>query len=185
MSLPAESVSTGLATAELSNSGSSVAWGAMYWQFTEDIDQVQADADGPLALQRKLFRRVNTDRGERLEPIQEVSQLRTGDRLRIQLVVTADRELDFVHLKDRRAAGLEPVEQLSRYRYSSGLGFYFNPTDLAVNFFFDELPRGTHTLEYDLFVTQEGDFSNGLSQIQCMYAPEFGAYSAGGRIEIE
>ncbi|MEL6668930.1 MAG: alpha-2-macroglobulin family protein, partial [Bacteroidota bacterium] len=173
MSLPAESVSTELATAELSNSGSSVAWGAMYWQFTEDIDQVQADADGPLALQRKLFRQVNTDRGERLEPIQEVSQLRTGDRLRIQLVVTVDRELDFVHLKDRRAAGLEPVEQLSGYRYSSGLGFYFNPTDLAVNFFFDELPRGTHTLEYDLFVTQEGDFSNGLSHIQCMYAPEF------------
>ncbi|MEM6396119.1 MAG: alpha-2-macroglobulin family protein [Bacteroidota bacterium] len=185
MSLPAESVSPDLAEVQLDNQGKSVSWGAIYWQYTEDIDKVQADADGPLALQRKIFRRVNTDQGERLEPITDATELRTGDRLRIQLVVTADRELDFVHLKDRRAAGLEPTEQLSGYRYRSGLGFYFNPTDLAVNFFFDQLPRGTHTLEYDLFVTQKGDFSNGLSQVQCMYAPEFGAYSEGERLVVD
>ena len=185
MQLPATFVSPSLATVELRNRGRSISWGAMYWQFTEDIDRVVADNEGPLGLDRRVFRMVNTDAGERLEAINEETELRTGDRLRVQLIVRSDREMDFVHLKDRRAASLEPTEQLSGYRYTSGLGYYFSPDDLAVHFFIDQLPRGTFTLEYDLFVSQEGDFSNGLSQIQCMYAPELVAYTSGGRLNVE
>lgn len=185
LQLPATSVSPSLATVDLRNRGRSLSWGAMYWQFTEDIDRVVADNEGPLGLDRRVARRVNTDAGERLEPITAETELRTGDRLRVQLIIRSDREMDFVHLKDRRAASLEPTEQLSGYRYSSGLGYYFSPDDLAVHFFIDRLPRGTFTLEYDLFVTQEGDFSNGLSQIQCMYAPELAAYTSGGRLLVE
>jgi len=106
--------------------------------------------------------------------------------------------MDFVHLKDMRAAGLEPyippvqttpwhhgtTVPLSGYRFQDGLGFYQSTSDLATNFFFDYLPKGTWVFEYPLVVNIAGDFSTGIATIQCMYAPEFSAHSQGGRIEI-
>jgi uncharacterized protein YfaS (alpha-2-macroglobulin family) len=89
-----------------------------------------------------------------------------------------------VHLKDQRAAGLEPINQLSGYRYQNALGYYESPRDAATNFFLSEVPRGTHVFEYRLRASQVGDFSGGLSQVQCLYAPEFGATSAGQRLRI-
>ncbi|MEM9836922.1 MAG: alpha-2-macroglobulin family protein, partial [Bacteroidota bacterium] len=185
MQLPADEVSDKLAEVALKNKGKRIAWGGLHWQFTQDIDAVQANPDNPLGLQRKLFRRVNTASGQRLVEITEKNPIQAGDRLVVKLVITADRDMEYVHLKDRRAAGLEPTEQLSRYRYEGGLGFYFSPDDLAVHFFFDYLPRGTYTLEYDTFVNHAGDFSNGLSVLQSMYAPEFSTYSAGSRLVVE
>ncbi|MEM6772663.1 MAG: hypothetical protein AAF597_18940, partial [Bacteroidota bacterium] len=111
--------------------------------------------------------------------------LKAGDRVTVRLILRSDRDLDFVHLKDRRAATFEPIEQLSGYRYTNGLGYYQAPGDLATNFFLDHLPKGTYTLEYDLFTTFSGSFSNGLGRVQCMYAPEFGANSGGARIVVE
>jgi uncharacterized protein YfaS (alpha-2-macroglobulin family) len=89
-----------------------------------------------------------------------------------------------VHLKDQRAAGLEPISQVSGYQYQNGLGYYESPRDAATNFFLSAAPRGTHVFEYRLRASQAGDFSGGLSQVQCLYAPEFGATSAGQRLRI-
>jgi len=96
--------------------------------------------------------------------------------------------MEFVHLKDMRAAGLEPYMEpsspLSGYRYQDGLGYYQSTTDLATNFFFDYLPKGTWVFEYPLVANNAGDFSTGIATIQCMYAPEFSAHSEGSRLEV-
>jgi uncharacterized protein YfaS (alpha-2-macroglobulin family) len=160
-----------------------VAWGALYWQYFEDIDKVTPAAT-PLSLERQLYREIRTASGPTLEKISLTTPLRVGDALIVRLVLRTDRELEYVHLKDQRAAGLEPTQQTSSYRYQNGLGYYESPRDAATNFFLSVVPRGTHIFEYRLRASQNGDFSGGLSQVQCLYAPEFGAHSAGQRLRI-
>jgi uncharacterized protein YfaS (alpha-2-macroglobulin family) len=160
-----------------------VAWGALYWQYFEDIDKVTPAAT-PLSLERQLYRETRTASGPTLEKISPTTPLRVGDALVVRLVLRTDRELEYVHLKDQRAAGLEPIQQTSGYRYQNGLGYYESPRDAATNFFLSAVPRGTHVFEYRLRASQTGDFSGGLSQVQCLYAPEFGAHSAGQRLRI-
>ena len=160
-----------------------VAWGALYWQYFEDIDQVTPAAT-PLSLERQLYRETRTAGGPVLEKLTPASPLKIGDALVVRLVLRTDRALEYVHLKDQRAAGLESIEQTSGYRYQNGLGYYESPRDAATNFFLSEVPRGTHVFEYRLRASQVGDFSGGLSQVQCLYAPEFGAHSAGQRLRV-
>ena len=163
--------------------GAGVAWGALYWQYFEDIDQVTPAAT-PLRLERQLYRETRTAGGPVLEKLTAATPLQVGDALVVRLVLRTDRALEYVQIKDQRAAGLEPIGQTSGYRYQNGLGYYESPRDAATNFFLGALPRGTHVLEYRLRASQAGDFSGGLSQAQCLYAPEFGANSAGQRLTI-
>ncbi|MBW3128789.1 alpha-2-macroglobulin family protein [Hymenobacter profundi] len=160
-----------------------VAWGALYWQYFEQIDKITPAATG-LQLTRQLFREQRTAGGPVVEPITATTPLRVGDVLVVRLVLRSDRDLEYVHLKDQRAAGLELMNQLSGYQYQSGLGYYENPRDAATNFFISYFPKGTHTFEYRLRAAQAGNFSGGLSQLQCLYAPEFSAHSAGQRVQI-
>ncbi|GAA4006258.1 alpha-2-macroglobulin family protein [Hymenobacter fastidiosus] len=160
-----------------------VAWGALYWQYFEQIDKITPAAT-PLQLERQLYREQRTTGGPVLERLTAATPLRVGDVLVVRLVLRADRDLEYVHLKDQRAAGLELIGQTSGYRYQSGLGYYESPRDAATNFFIGFFPKGTHTFEYRLRAAQSGDFSGGLSQLQCLYAPEFTAHSAGIRVQI-
>ncbi|WP_020570836.1 alpha-2-macroglobulin family protein [Neolewinella persica] len=185
ISVAGDQIDSGLATVKMKNKDNRLVWGGVYWQYTELAQKVEAANDGPLTLERELFRRIPTDDGIRLEPITADKPLNPGDRVTVRLILRSDRSLDYVHLKDRRAATFEPITQTSGYQYSSGLGYYFAPGDLATNFFIDHLPKGTYTLEYDLFTTYAGSFSNGLGRVQCMYAPEFGANTGGARIVVE
>ncbi|MGI4762466.1 MAG: alpha-2-macroglobulin family protein [Janthinobacterium lividum] len=159
------------------------AWGALYWQYFEDLDKV-TPAASPLSVERQLYRETRTAAGPQLARITATTPLRVGDALVVRLVLRTDRALEYVHLKDQRAAGLEPINQLSGYRYQAGLGYYESPRDAATNFFLSEVPRGTHVFEYRLRASQAGNFSGGLSQVRCLYAPEFGATSAGQRLAI-
>ncbi|UOQ53143.1 alpha-2-macroglobulin family protein [Hymenobacter cellulosivorans] len=161
-----------------------VAWGALYWQYFEQIDQVAAATTG-LQLERQLYREQRTAGGPVLEPLTAATPLQVGDVLVVRLVLRADRNLEYVHLKDQRAAGLELIGQTSGYRYQGGLGYYESPRDAATNFFISYFPKGTHTFEYRLRAAQSGNFSGGLSQLQCLYAPEFAAHSAGTRVRVE
>ena len=185
VNVAAGEVTEDLGKVEVKNPGNDLVWGGVFWQYTELARKVAAAADGPLTLERELFLRQPTDEGMRLVPITDQTPLSAGDRVTVRLILRSDRALDFVHLKDRRAATFEPIEQLSGYRYTNGLGYYQAPGDLATNFFLDHLPKGTYTLEYDLFATFSGTFSNGLGRVQCMYAPEFGANSSGARIVVQ
>jgi hypothetical protein len=103
----------------------------------------------------------------------------------MRIIITTDRDLEYVHLKDMRAACLEPVNVLSGYQWQDGLGYYQTTQDASTSFFFDRLPRGTFVLEYPVFVTTSGNYSNGISVLQCMYAPEFAAHSEGVRLHVE
>ncbi|NVO31069.1 alpha-2-macroglobulin family protein [Hymenobacter lapidiphilus] len=160
-----------------------VAWGALYWQYFEQLDKITPAATG-LQLERRLYREQRTAAGPVLEPLTPASPLRVGDVLVVRLVMRSDRDLEYVHLKDQRAAGLELIGQSSGYRYQGGLGYYESPRDAATNFFISYFPKGTHTFEYRLRAAQAGNFSGGLSQLQCLYAPEFTTHSAGTRVSI-
>lgn len=181
----AEDIDKGLGLVKLRNPDNQLVWGGIFYQYTELAAKVVASNDGPLSLERALFRSVATEEGIRLEPITADKALKAGDRVTVKLTLRTDRDLDYVHLKDRRAATFEPIGQLSGYQYAGGLGYYYAPGDLATNFFIDHLPKGVHYLEYDLFATYPGTFSNGLGRIQCMYAPEFGANTGGATIVVE
>ena len=167
----------------LAKSDAGVAWGALYWQYFEDVDRVTPAAT-PLSLERQLYRETRAAAGPVLEKLTAAAPLKVGEALVVRLVLRTDRALEYVHLKDQRAAGLEPIAQTSGYRYQNGLGYYESPRDAATHFFLGAVPRGTHVFEYRLRASQAGDFSGGLSQVRCLYAPEFGAHSAGRRLRI-
>ncbi|HSR39102.1 MAG TPA: hypothetical protein VLL95_09320, partial [Phnomibacter sp.] len=159
-------------------------WGAAYWQYFEELDKV-TEANTSLAISKKMMLQTQTDAGIVLKPIDNETALKTGDRITVCIEIRSDRQLEYVHLKDMRAACLEPLDQLSSYRWQGGLGYYQAPKDASMHFFISYLPKGTYVFEYPLVVTHEGNFSNGISTIQCMYAPEFSAHSASQRMEVK
>ncbi|MEL7533232.1 MAG: alpha-2-macroglobulin family protein, partial [Bacteroidota bacterium] len=165
----------------LQKANKELAWGAMYWQYFEQMDKIKF-ASTPLSVTRKLFKVENTADGEKL---METRAFSVGDKVRVVLEVRADRAMEYVHLKDQRAALFEPKDVLSQYTWQGGLGYYQSTRDLSTNFFIDYLPKGTYVLEYDLYATQSGNASQGISTLQCMYAPEFSAHSEGVRVEIK
>jgi uncharacterized protein YfaS (alpha-2-macroglobulin family) len=160
-----------------------VAWGALYWQYYEQLDRI-TPAKTPLSIEKDLFILKNTDSGPELQPLGETI-LKPGDKVTVRIVIRSDRDMEYVHLKDLRAAAFEPLNAISGYRYQGGLGYYESIRDASVNFFIDYLRKGTYVFEYEMNVTQKGEFSNGITSIQCLYAPEFSAHSQGVRVVVE
>lgn len=166
------------------NPGSNPAWGALYWQYFEQMDKITPH-ETPLKLEKKLFLVTSTDRGPVLEPVTGSMKLKPGDRLKVRIILRVDRDMDYVHMKDLRAAGTEPENVLSRHRNQDGLWYYESTKDAATHFFMERLPKGTFVFEYPLAVNLKGDFSAGITTIQCMYAPEFTSHSGGARLRVE
>jgi hypothetical protein len=160
------------------------AWGAVYWQYFEQLDKITGAAT-PLQLSKKIFVEKNTDKGPVLEPIAENAFIKVGDKIKVRIELRVDRDMEYVHMKDMRASCMEPVNVLSGYKWQGGLGYYESTKDASTNFFFNWLPKGTYVFEYPLFVTHAGSFSNGVTSIQCMYAPEFTSHSEGIRVNAE
>ena len=103
--------------------------------------------------------------------------------MRIELRV--DRDMEYVHMKDQRGSGTEPVNVLSRYRYQDGLGYYESTRDTATHFFMDYLPKGTYVFEYSTRIQHKGKYQTGMASIQCMYAPEFNSHSESFELEVK
>ncbi|GAA4113275.1 alpha-2-macroglobulin family protein [Aquimarina addita] len=179
-----EEIKPDMATAKITKKGKGIAWGALYWQYFENLDKITS-AETPLQLKKKLFLKENTDRGEEIKEITSKTILELGDLVRVRIELRSDRAMEFVHMKDMRASGLEPVNVISRYKYQDGLGYYESTKDASTNFFFDYLPKGVYVFEYDLRVNNKGAFSNGINTIQSMYAPEFSSHSEGVRVTVE
>ena len=118
-----------------------------------------------------------------LTPV-EGSKLKIGDKIKVRIELRVDRDMEYVHMKDMRASALEPINVLSGFKWQGGLGYYESTKDASTNFFFNYLRKGIYVFEYPLFVTHAGNFSNGITSIQCMYAPEFSAHSEGVRIVV-
>ncbi|MCP4135596.1 MAG: hypothetical protein GY754_31800, partial [bacterium] len=164
------------------NRNNVVAWGALYWQYFENLDKITPH-ETPLKLKKQLFVERSSDTGPVLFPLDK-SAPKIGDRIKVRIELRVDRTMEYVHMKDMRASGFEPENVISRYKWQDGLGYYESTKDASTNFFFDYLPKGTYVFEYPLRVTHEGDFSNGITQIQCMYAPEFTSHSEGVRVKV-
>lgn len=168
----------------VTNPNPTIAWGAMYWQYFEQLDRI-TPAQTPLNLNKKLFREVNTPTGPVIEPITENTPIKVGDKIVVRVELRTDRDMQYVHLKDMRASAFEPVDVISGYRYQGGLGYYESTRDASTNFFISWLSKGTYVFEYKLVASQKGEFSNGITSVQCMYAPEFAAHSEGVRVKVE
>ncbi|HEU4554902.1 MAG TPA: alpha-2-macroglobulin family protein [Chitinophaga sp.] len=159
-------------------------WGAVYWQYFERLDKI-TPSQTPLQLEKQLFIQHDTDKGPVLTAITGNNRLKVGDKVKVRIVLRADRDMEYIHLQDMRAACFEPQNVISSSKWQNGLSYYESTKDASTDFFFSRLPKGTHVFEYTLFATHEGDFSNGISTVQCMYAPEFSAHSAGMNVKVE
>jgi uncharacterized protein YfaS (alpha-2-macroglobulin family) len=176
-------VESEMAEVQIEKKGEGIAWGALYWQYFEDLDKITS-AETPLQLKKKLFLKKNTGTGETISEITKSTELKVGDPVRVRIELKSDRNMEFLHMKDMRAAGFEPINVLSQYKWQDGLGYYESTKDASTNFFFDYLPKGVYVFEYDVRVNNSGDFSNGITTIQSMYAPEFSSHSEGVRVKV-
>lgn len=182
-SWPGSEVMPEMGKVKISKPGAGVSYGAMYWQYFENMDKI-TPAKSPLQVTRKLFLQKKTPNGMVLEAITEQTALHPGDKVTVRIEMRNDRDMEYIHLKDLRASGFEPVNVFSQYNYQDGLGYYESTKDASTDFFFSFLPKGAHVFEYPLTVIHAGDFSCGVAEAQCMYAPEFAAHSEGLRVKV-
>ncbi|MEJ8818094.1 alpha-2-macroglobulin family protein [Lacibacter sp. H407] len=167
----------------VSKSNGQQSWGAAYWQYFENLDKITS-AETPLKLQKKYFVERNTANGPVLTPVNEGDELKVGDKIKVRIELRVDRSMEYVHMKDMRPSCMEPVNVISQYKWQGGLGYYETTKDASTNFFFSWLNKGTYVFEYPLFITHAGNYSSGITSIQCMYAPEFTSHSEGVRVKV-
>jgi uncharacterized protein YfaS (alpha-2-macroglobulin family) len=179
-----EQIKPALGKVEIKNNSTNISWGALHWQYLENLDKITSSATN-IKLERKYFIQKQTDAGPVLTAVDATHQPKTGDLLKVVVYLKADRDFEYVQLKDMRPAGTEPVDALSTYKYQDGLYYYQVTKDVATNFFISYLNKGNYVFEYWLRVAQPGNFSTGITGVQCMYAPEFNAHSQGGRMVIK
>jgi len=159
-----------------------VSWGSVHWQYLEDMSKVTPYEGTPLQLQKNLYVKRTTDQGQVLYPVE--GPLAVGDELVVRIELRVDRDMEYVHLKDQRGSGTEPVNVLSRYRYQDGLGYYESTRDTASHFFMDYLPKGVYVFEYSVRIQHKGIYQTGIAAIQCMYAPEFNSHSESFELDV-
>ncbi len=149
-----------------------ISWGAVYAQYEIPASKAEAQWEG-LRIERTV------------EPGKEAHAIRTGDRIHVRYVVTADRDYEYVRLMAPRPASAEPDTQLSGYRWQGGIGYYRAIHDANSEFFFDRLPRGTYVIEEDWILSHSGTFQLAPATLQCLYAPEYQAHTAGSQMEVK
>jgi hypothetical protein len=159
-----------------------VAWGSVHWQYLEDMSKVTAWTGTPLTLHKALFVRRASPKGPVLEAV--TGPVHVGDELVVRIELRTDRAMEYVHLRDYRASGVEPVNVLSGWRQQDGLYYYEETRDVASHFFVGWLPKGTYVFEYPVRVQHRGVFPSGVAEIQCLYAPEFNSHSESVKLEV-
>ena len=160
-----------------------VAWGSVHWQYLEDMSKVTAYEGTPLKVTKTLFIKQLTKKGPVLEPVR--GPVKVGDELVVRIVLHTDRDMEYIHLKDHRGSGTEPVNVLSSYKFQDGLAYYESTKDTASHFFIDYLPKGNYVFEYSTRIVHKGRYQTGFAAIQCMYAPEFNSHSESIWVEAE
>lgn len=180
-----EEVKKEMASIKIENKSKVPGFGGVYWQYFEDLDKIKTNSGAVLSVSKELYLKKNSLKGDQLEKITSKNPLKTGDLITVRLVITSKEDMEFVHLKDMRASCFEPVSVLSEYRYKDRLGYYISTKDAATHFFFDQINKGTCVLEYEIRVNNSGEFSNGITTIESMYAPEFASHTKGIRIEVQ
>ncbi len=175
-------ITPGMGQITVKKTDAGVSWGAVHWQYLEDMSKVTPYEGTPLQLIKTLYIKETTDKGQVLYPVQ--GPLAVGDELVVRIELRVDRDMEYVHMKDQRGSGTEPVDVLSRYRYQDGLGYYQSTRDTATHFFMDYLPKGTYVFEYSTRIQQKGKYQTGMANIECMYAPEFNSHSQSFELDV-
>ena len=148
-------------------------WGAVYAEFKQPISEIGSMESG-IKVRRVIVPAESESKGK--------AQAKVGEKVKVTLIITADRDYDFVQIMDKRAACLEPVNQLSGYQWN--LGCYVSPRDNTTNFYFDRLSKGKHIVEMEYYVDRKGDYQSGTCTVQCTYSPEFGGRTEAYELKV-
>ena len=157
-------------------SGDGIGWGAVYAQYLEEMDKVQPAKGRGVTIGREYLKDGRK--------VSARTALKTGDKLTVRLTVKADRDMDFIQIRDSRAACMEPAAQLSGYRMMNGVGCYQVNRDASTDFFIDKLRKGSYELEYTVYIDRSGTYQAGMATVQSAYAPEFGGHSEGTELTV-
>ena len=171
----------------VSQVGDQPSYGSLYWQYYQDLDKInKAEGDkSTLQIDKQLFKEEEINSVKSLVPITEKNFLRVGDKVVVRLVINAGQDMNFVQLKDMRASCFEPLDVISGLRWKDKIGYYQTTEDASTNFFFDFMPKGTYVLEYSVYVTRTGSYANGITTIQCAYAPEYISHTGGIKVNVK
>lgn len=148
-------------------------WGAVYAEFKQPVSEIGSMESG-IKVRRVIVPAESEGKGK--------AQAKVGEKVKVTLLITADRDYDFVQITDKRAACLEPVNQLSGYQW--GMGCYVSPRDHATNFYFDRLSKGKHIVEMEYYVDRKGDYQSGTCTAECTYSPEFGGRTEAYELKV-
>ena len=157
-----------------------IAWGAMYWQYFEQMDKIPSSSMG-VTLKRTLYR---VERDGKLSKMAGADGLKVGDKVRIRIEISTDRNLEYLELKDPRCAAMEPVSTASGWRWDSGLSYYLAVTNAAQTLYIDRLDKGKYVVEYEMYVNNAGTYVTAPTTMQCLYAPEFRALCPAEKLRV-
>ena len=182
--VPKESISNNSANIQVSATTNDFAYGAIYWQYFEQMDKVPSNPQNQFTIVKQIYKIVHTETGDKKVLITD-GQVQVGDLIEVSLQIRCDRNMEFVHIKDLRASGTEPVDVISEYKWQNSLGYYQVTKDASTNFFVDYMAKGIYQINYTLKVEQAGNFNMGLATAQCMYAPEYSAHSTSATLKVK
>ncbi|UTN04706.1 carboxypeptidase-like regulatory domain-containing protein [Flavobacterium bizetiae] len=180
----ADEIKKEMASVKVENKSKVPGFGGVYWQYFEDLDKIKSNSGAVLSVSKKIFVKQRSFTSNQTQGINLTTPYKVGDLITVILTITAKEDMEYVHLKDMRASCFEPVNVLSEYKYKDRLGYYMSTKDAATHFFFDTINKGTYVIEYDIRVNNSGEFSNGITTIQSMYAPEFASHTKGIRVKV-
>ena len=173
------------------------AWGGVYAQYLEDMSKVTSTYTGytntnygkslnqPLSIERTWLVQRQVNKQTIWEPITSETTLHVGEKVVSRIIIHANRAMDFVQIKDHRAACTEPTNSSSGYKFNNGIGYYLSVKDASTLYFIDHLPKGTYTFEQTYYIDRTGTYQAGIATVQCAYAPEFVGHSESNRLQVE
>lgn len=182
-SVKPEKIDKNLAIVTVTQPGPGIAQGGVFWQYYEDLDKIKS-TETYISITKELYRKIKTENGEELQNITTSTPLKVGDKVTVRMILNTDRNMEFIHLKDMRAAGFEPQDVISGYQWKNNLGYYQSTKDASTNFYIEYMPKGKYVFEYDLICNASGTFSNGISTLQNYYAPQMNAHTKGSSVMI-
>jgi len=172
-----------LATVTVTKPGAGIVQGGLFWQYYEDLDKIKS-SENYISVVKELYKKVKTVNGEELQKISPETPLKVGDKVTVRMILNTDRAMEFIHIKDMRAAGFEPLDVLSGYQWKNSLGYYQSTKDASTNFYIQYMPKGKYVFEYDYVANASGKFSNGITTIQNYYAPQMNSHTKGSNVVI-
>ena len=179
-----EEIKPNFKTISVTKNDDHFAFGCAYWQHYDNTSDISSQKGNKLNIEKKFFIEKPTSKGKILEEVNSKNPIKIGDKVIVRITIKCNDKMDFVMIEDQFASGFEPTIKLSGYRFSERSGYYLSYTDSSILYFFDYLSKGTYVFEYQLNAERAGLYTNGIGQIQCLYAPEFINHTAGSKLEI-